>query len=178
MSILPLLMKTQHVALGPTTFTHSGKVSSYRRLCVAAQEHKGLTVGDILSNSCVQAQGAGQPPTGSKRPTHEGQHPHDSPLCLAAPFIQRQHALKACAGCMKSIKTHTNTAIKERSNPLSCSLSLSLALSLSLSSHCLLFPSQGECLPFCWCGGALRMTIPPSTYWQCLSDHGRSKHIL
>ena len=135
MSILPLLMKTQHVALGPTTFTHSGKVSSYRRLCVAAQEHKGLTVGDILSNSCVQAQGAGRPPTGSKRPTHEGQHPHDSPLCLAAPYIQRQHALKACAGCMKSIKTHTNTAIKERSNPLSCSLSLSLLLSHSLYLH-------------------------------------------
>ena len=57
------------------------------------------------------------------------------------------------------------------------STTLSLALSLSLSSHCLLFPSQGECLPFCWCGGALRMTIPPSTYWQCLSDHGRSKHV-
>ncbi len=158
MSILSLLMKTQHVALGPTTFTHSGKVSSYRRLCVAAQEHKGLTVGDILSNSCVQAQGAGRPPTGSKRPTHEGQHPHDSPLCLAAPFIQRQHALKACALFMKST-----------SNPPSPSLSLSL--------HCILFPSEGECLPSCWCGEALRMTIPPSTYWQCLSDQGQSKHI-
>ena len=106
MTILPLLMKTQCVALGPTTFTHSGKVGSYWRLCVAAQEHKGLTVGVILSNSCVQAQGAGQPPTGSKRPTHEGQHPHDSPLCLAAPFIQQQHALKACTGFMKSDKTH------------------------------------------------------------------------
>ena len=79
-------MKTQHVALGPTTFTHSGKVSSYRRLCVAAQEHKGLTVGDLLSNSCVQAQGAGRPPMVSKRLTHERHHPLDSPLCLAAPF--------------------------------------------------------------------------------------------
>ena len=141
MSILPLLMKTQHVALGPTTFTHSGKVSSYRRLCVAAQEHKGLTVGDILSNSCVQAQGAGQPPTGSKRPTHEGQHPHDSPLCLAAPFIQRQHALKACVGFMKSTKTHPNSDMKAWANPPSPSL--------SLSSHCVLFHSEGECLPSC-----------------------------
>ena len=141
MSILPLLTKTQHVASGPTTFTHSGKVSSYRRLCVAAQEHKGLTVGDILSNSCVQAQGAGRPPTGSKRPTHEGQHPHDSPLCLAAPFIQRQHALKACAGFMKSIRTHTNTAMTAEPIPLSHAL--------SLLSHCILFPPQDECLQSC-----------------------------
>ena len=27
------------------------------------------------------------------------------------------------------------------------------------------------------CDVASRMTIPPSTYWQCLSDQGQSKHV-
>ena len=78
--------------LSPITSAHPRKESSSLRLSVAAQEHKGLSA-DVLSNSCVQVQEAGRPPTGSKWPTHKRQNPCDSPLCLPAPFCLQRHVV-------------------------------------------------------------------------------------
>ena len=114
-SILPWVQQLSHIP---------AKEQLLEIICCRTRT-QGLTVDVILLNSCVQAQGAGRPPTGSKQPLTNDNTQVTPPSALPHPSFSKSMPSKPVQVSWNPTK-HTPTLQWQQSSSLSLTLSLSL----------------------------------------------------